>query len=72
MNVSKVNELRGKIRGEVITPADASYEAARKVYNGMIDRRPALIARCHDAADVMAGVTFAREQGLAPQARRQE
>jgi FAD/FMN-containing dehydrogenase len=65
MNESKVKELRGKVRGEVITPADAGYEAARKVYNGMIDRRPALITRCHDAADVMAGVAFAREEGLA-------
>ncbi len=65
MNESTVQELRGKLRGELITPADATYEAARKVYNAMIDRRPALIARCHDAADVMAGVNFAREQGLA-------
>ena len=65
MKESKVSELRGKMRGEVITPADAAYETARKVYNGMIDRRPALIARCHDAADVMAGVAFAREEGLA-------
>src|SRR5215813_10438789 len=64
MNESKVQELRSKLRGELITPADAGYETARKVYNAMIDRRPALIARCHDAADVMAGVTFAREQGL--------
>jgi len=65
MNESKVKEFRGKVRGEVITPADAGYETARKVYNAMIDRRPALIARCHDAADVMAGVAFAREEGLA-------
>src|SRR5215813_2913969 len=65
MNESKVQELRSKLRGELITPADAGYETARKVYNAMIDRRPALIARCHDSADVMAGVTFAREQGLA-------
>ena len=64
MNDTKVQELRGKLRGEVITPADTTYEAARKVYNAMIDRRPAFIARCHDAADVMAGVTFAQEQGL--------
>src|SRR5262249_53676013 len=65
MNEAKGNAVRGKIPGEGSTPADASYEAARKVYNGMIDRRPALIARCHDAADVMAGVAFAKEQGLA-------
>src|SRR5262249_20406921 len=65
MNESQVQELRSKLPGELITPADAGYETARKVYNAMIDRRPALIARCHDSADVMAGVTFAREQGLA-------
>ena len=64
MNATKVQELRAKLRGELITPADPTYEAARKVYNAMIDRRPALIARCHDAADVVAGITFAREQGL--------
>ena len=64
MNEAKLQELRTMLRGELITPADAAYETARKVYNAMIDRRPALIARCHDAADVMAGVTFAREQGL--------
>ena len=64
MNETTVQELRGKLRGELITPANPAYEAARKVYNGMIDRRPALIARCRDAADVMAGITFAREQGL--------
>ena len=56
MNETTIQELRGKLRGELITPADAAYDAARKVYNGMIDRRPALIARCADAADVMAGV----------------
>src|SRR5262245_9911356 len=64
MNQAKIQELRGKLRGELITPSDQSYEAARKVYNAMIDRRPALIVRCHDAADVLAGVAFAREQGL--------
>ena len=64
MNETTIQELRGKLRGELITPADPTYDAARKVYNGMIDRRPALIARCRDAADVMAGVAFAREHGL--------
>jgi len=59
-----VQDLRGQLRGELITPADPTYDVARKVYNGMIDRRPALIARCRDVADVMAGVTFAREHGL--------
>src|SRR5581483_9770440 len=64
MKDTTIQELRGKLRGELITPADPGYETARKVYNGMIDRRPALIARCQDAADVIAGVRFAREQGL--------
>jgi len=64
MNETAIQELRAKLRGELITPADPTYEAARKVYNAMIDRRPALIARCRDAADVMAGVAFAREHGL--------
>ena len=52
------------LRGELIEPRDAGYEAARKVYNAMIQRRPRLIARCADAADVIAAVTFAREQKL--------
>ncbi len=64
MKETEIQELRGKLRGELITPGDAAYEAARKVYNGMIDRRPALIARCVDAADVMASVSFARERKL--------
>src|SRR5262249_5720431 len=64
MNETSIQELRGKLRGQLITPADPTYDEARKVYNGMIDRRPALIARCRDAADVMAGIAFAREQGL--------
>jgi len=56
--------LRAQLRGELVTPADAGYDAARKVYNAMIDRRPALIARCVDVADVIACVGFAREKGL--------
>ena len=64
MKDTEVQELRAKFRGELITPADAAYDAARKVYNGMIDRRPALIARCADVADVIAGVEFARDKKL--------
>ena len=51
-------------RGEIIEPGDPSYEAARAVYNGAIDRRPRIIARCVDTADVIAAVTTARERGL--------
>ncbi len=59
-----VREFRGSVRGEIIGPKDAGYDEVRKVFNGMIDRRPALIVRCADAADVQRAVTFAREQGL--------
>jgi hypothetical protein len=52
--------LSAKLRGSVITPASGEYEAARRVYNGMIDRRPDAIIRCADAADVTATVNFAR------------
>jgi FAD/FMN-containing dehydrogenase len=56
--------FKGRLRGDLIAPGDAGYDSARKVYNGMIDRRPALIARCANVADVIASVTFARETGL--------
>lgn len=58
------SSLKGSFRGELIQPGDERYEAARKVYNGMIDRHPALIARCTDVADVIAAVNFARERNL--------
>ncbi len=56
-------ELKG-FRGRLIGPEDSDYPEARTVFNAMIDRRPALIARCTDAADVSLAVGFAREQGL--------
>jgi FAD/FMN-containing dehydrogenase len=55
-----LEQLRSRVRGVVIQPADAEYESARKVYNGMIDKRPALIVRCADVADVIEAVNFAR------------
>jgi FAD/FMN-containing dehydrogenase len=56
--------LRTQVHGQVIAPGDADYEQARKVYNGMIDKRPAAVVRCVDVADVMAVVRTAREQNL--------
>jgi len=53
----------------VIRLSDAEYEAARKVHNAAIDRRPALIVRCADAGDVTKCVNFAREEGLLPAVR---
>ena len=52
------------LRGRVIRPGDSDYDTARALYNGMIDKRPALIARCVDVADVIAAVNYAREKGL--------
>ena len=56
-------ELPG-FNGTLIYPGDSAYDEARKVFNGMIDRRPALIARCTCADDVAAAVNLAREQRL--------
>ncbi len=52
------------LRGELLRPGDSGYEGVRRVWNGMIDRHPALIARCAGVADVMAAVDFARENDL--------
>lgn len=59
-----LEQFRASLRGRVITPSDADYAAARQVYNGMIDKRPALIACCHDVADVIAAVNFACDNRL--------
>ena len=56
--------FKTRLRGELLQANDASYEAARKVYNGMIDRYPRLIARCANVADVIAAVHCARDNDL--------
>jgi FAD/FMN-containing dehydrogenase len=56
--------FRTSFRGEVTLPDDPGYDAARAVWNGMIDRHPALVARCTGVADVMAAIRFAREHDL--------
>jgi FAD/FMN-containing dehydrogenase len=57
-------ELANTFSGQLLKPADAGYEDARKVHNGLIDRRPALIARCRGAADVVDAVNLARKLHL--------
>ena len=64
VDAAAVQELRSRLRGELLQPGDASYEQVRQVYNGMIDRRPALIACCADVADVINAVNFARQHHL--------
>ena len=59
-----IAQFRAQLRGELISPDDQSYAGARKVYNAMIDRKPALIAKCADVADVIGAVRFGRENGL--------
>ncbi|WP_030622771.1 FAD-binding oxidoreductase [Streptomyces sclerotialus] len=56
--------LRGSVRGELVEPGDPDYDEARKVYNALHDKRPAIVVRAVDAGDVMATVGFARERGL--------
>src|SRR5688572_17958748 len=64
MTQEAVATFQQNLRGRLIQPGDADYEAARALYNGMIDKRPRLIARCVDVADVIAAVNYARDQGL--------
>jgi FAD/FMN-containing dehydrogenase len=59
-----LSELTASFRGQIVTPADLGYDEHRKVWNGSIDRRPAVIARCAGVRDVIAAVKFAREHGL--------
>src|ERR1700710_1161908 len=59
-----VQQLREALRGEVLQPDSPGYDEARKVWNGMIDRRPAVIARCAGVADVIHAVDFARANAM--------
>ena len=59
-----IGDLVSHLRGTLLRPGDADYVQACQVYNAMINKQPALIARCVDVADVIAAVTFAREHEL--------
>src|ERR1051325_4294458 len=60
----QLDELRQRVRGEGIAESGPGYDEARQVWNGVIDRRPALVVRCTGNADVIASIAFAREHGL--------
>lgn len=64
LNQTDIRQLEAQLRGELIQPGDPRYDRARKVFNGMIDRRPALVVRCAGVADVIAAVNLAREMHL--------
>ena len=64
LNETTIATLKSSLRGELIEQSDARYDTARKVYNGMIDRRPLLIASCADVADVITAVKFGREHKM--------
>jgi len=64
MESATLEAMRTELRGPVISPQDAGYDQARKVYNAMIDKRPAALVPCGDAGDVMAALAFVRDHGL--------
>lgn len=59
-----LNNLKTRLRGDVLMPGDAGYDESRTVWNAMIERRPAFVVRCLGSADVVASVRFARENNL--------
>src|SRR4051812_49989999 len=61
---ARLDELRATFTGTILEPSDAGYDEARRVHNGMIDRRPALTARGRNPADIVDTVHFARREGL--------
>lgn len=64
LETSKIEEFASQLRGEIVGPSNANYNETRKVYNGMIDKYPALFVMCVDVADVMAAVKFGRDNNL--------
>src|SRR5262245_44528157 len=66
INISEeaTENLKTKVKGQIVLPSEPSYDEVRKIWNAMIDRRPALILRCADASDIPHAISFARENGL--------
>src|SRR5689334_25247611 len=62
--MSSLDQLRTQLRGELILPGDNTYDSARRIWNGMIDKRPGAIVRCLGVADVVAAVRFAADNNL--------
>src|SRR5512134_1030177 len=64
VDATAVQDFTSRIRGTVLTPSSDAYNSARRIQNGMIDRRPALIVQCSGTADVVESVNFARDRHL--------
>src|SRR6516162_10182496 len=66
INISEeaIENLKTKVKGQIVLPCDPSYGEVRQIWNAMIDRRPALIVRCAEVSDVPHAISFARENGL--------
>jgi FAD/FMN-containing dehydrogenase len=63
-DAERLQELRATFTGSILEPADSAYDEARQVHNGLVDRRPALIARCRTTSDIRDAIAFARASGL--------
>ena len=61
---TSIENLRDTLRGNLVLPDDPSYDEARKVYNGMIDKKPSMIVRCVDVADVISALNYGRDHGM--------
>lgn len=64
LNTAKIEELKNRFRGEILLSVDEGYESSRQIWNGMFNRRPAIITRCIGTTDVMNAVNFARDNSL--------
>jgi len=64
VNEASIKQFGENLRGEIILPNDSDYNESRKVYNAMIDKKPAIIAKCFDVTDVVAAVNFGRENNM--------
>jgi FAD/FMN-containing dehydrogenase len=64
LQATKIEELRGSLKGEILLPSDDAYEGARKIWNATIDKHPGMIVRCTTTSDVVHAVNFAREIGV--------
>ena len=62
--ITVTDELAGAFNGALVAPGDAGYDEVRAVHNGLVDKRPGLIARCHNVADVRDAVNFGRDRGV--------